>query len=642
MPKRKFTDRSRGEDRDRCRRLRYWGYESGPSGRGIVPVKKSIHLVLGGAVHAGLEVLLREGQEWLNQPSNDIEFMFGPVGMLTAAKFIEDGAVDAALDSLQEMMGTAGVELDVLEQQGSQQAQGAVIAKQDAAVADRLSDAALGLEAPIVIDFGDAALQYGYETPSGYDLTAADFANAGVPATVDELDKLNLSPEMAALLSTDITLDQSDGMDKYLREELAALVEAMVRAYARRRWRPLMEGYEILEVEREGWWKLGEWGSDSDICQCGHPEIEHDDKLIWDDGQSCCMYCHDCKKFVCSDFTELYFMSRHDGLLRDRQTSALYLLSYKTTGSWDRRKEMDAEVDQQGLSEAVDVEKRMAEAWHLLYDSKVVIKARSVGITEITAPTSFDEALSKFAQVEKLVNDRVARWLQTLPEPPRILGVRYEYLLKGARRQDKKDAELPGRYVADTPLVRAWKQDGITADDRRWAWTYDWYGLEGKDGSKHTLSYRSWQKSPVWKFMPIAQWIDMLDRGDVVQPDAYDENGVAMDCLGEQFRPPVTVYRNEDSYRDWMESTEATEVEVAQRAEEVRRARAEGGEAAERSALNRLFPKNLRACIFPGVCPAYPLCHGPESIRRDPLGSGLFVIRQPNHPVELTDDKEEL
>ena len=39
--------------------------------------------------------------------------------------------------------------------------------------------------------------------------------------------------------------------EAYLMAEQSALVEGMVRAYARRRLRPLLEEFEVLEVERE-------------------------------------------------------------------------------------------------------------------------------------------------------------------------------------------------------------------------------------------------------------------------------------------------------------------------------------------------------------------------------------------------------
>ena len=47
-----FVNRSRTQTYDRCKRLRSISH-SGSAGRGVVPVRKSIHLVLGGAVHVG-------------------------------------------------------------------------------------------------------------------------------------------------------------------------------------------------------------------------------------------------------------------------------------------------------------------------------------------------------------------------------------------------------------------------------------------------------------------------------------------------------------------------------------------------------------------------------------------------------------
>jgi hypothetical protein len=271
---------------------------------------------------------------------------------------------------------------------------------------------------------------------------------------------------------------------------------------------------------------------------------------------------------------------------------------------------MDAQIDMQGLSEGVDVERRFAEAWE---------RNKQLG-------------WSADSRQQELVSERVAEWLSTLPDPPTILGVRYEYLLKGSRKKDKNDPELPNRYVQDTPLIRAYKQDGVTVDDRRWATSYDWYDASGKS---RRLDYRSWQKAAVWKIMPIADWIDMLDKGEV-QPDALDQDGNPLDVLAEQFVTPLTVYRNQDDFYDMVEGLEAQEVQIAKDVAEVRHAREQGGAAAERSALNRLFGKNRRGCVYPGKCEMWEICHGAPEIRRDPEASGLYVQRTANHPKEFS------
>ena len=376
---------------------------------------------------------------------------------------------------------------------------------------------------------------------------------------------------------------RAQGLDDYLLAEISALVEGMVRAYARRRLRPLLKQFEVLEVEREGEWNLGEWTEPHDLgCHSSDCRIDHT--------------------------RQINFMSRHDGLLLDRQTNQLYLLSYKTTGTWDRRREADAQTDMQGLSEAIDVENRLHMAWMFIHAGHSPV------------PEGFD--------LRTVVNEPTAQWLVALPEPPRILGVRYEYMLKGSRRKDDKDPEQPGRYVQDSPLVRAYRQDGITADDRKWATRYNWWDQYGK---KSTINYRSWQKSAVWKHMTPAQWIDLLDQ-DQVQPGACVETGELMDTLAEQFIPPITVYRNDDDVRDMLEQLEAQEVRVAQAVAAVQAA---AGEGERRSLLNQLFPQSRQACSYPGRCSMHEVCYGSADIRQNPEQSGLYRARTPNHPQEV-------
>lgn len=54
-----LTDRSRILARQACPQKRYYGYECGPSGMGVTGTVSSEYLVLGSAVHAGLEYLLK-------------------------------------------------------------------------------------------------------------------------------------------------------------------------------------------------------------------------------------------------------------------------------------------------------------------------------------------------------------------------------------------------------------------------------------------------------------------------------------------------------------------------------------------------------------------------------------------------------
>jgi hypothetical protein len=621
QPRRIWVDRSRTVDRDRCQRLRYLAYHAGSEHRGLAPVRKSIHLVLGGAVHAGLEVLLREGQREIyhiatnmtgpnSSIAEQLEVLFvtsrGP-GQITFARNIENMAVVAALTELAEA-SAHGVDLDDMERLEQQQA--ALAAGSGLAGFDdwdratgQFKQPTSGAEAEPILEITFDQPAFAQVCPDAASLTRqleASLALLGAvqmdqPAalaanTTSEVDwatpvyetetQAQAQAAEKATVAAQASAMQASGIDTYLKEELAAQVEAMVRAYARRRWRGVLAEFEVLEVEREGEWKLGEVPGTGGLGDA-----------------------------------ELWFASRADALLRNRETSDLYIMSYKTTGAWDRRKAADAEVDMQGLSEAVDIERRLGEAW-------LHIHAGHASVAE-----GYDAV--------QTVNQSTWNWLCTLPEPPRVLGVRYEYLVKGPRRKDKNDPAMPNRFVADTPLIRAYKFDGITADDRRWAHSFTFHTQAGKSSR---LDYRAWKKAPVWKFMPVSRWIDMLDAGEI-QPDIYDEHGREIDILAEQFIPPVVVYRNDDDMRDMLEQLEASEIRVAENVAAVQAAERQGDLALVRSELNRRFPQTRTSCSWPGACAMRPICFGPQTIRQNPESSELYQVRRANHPQETREDE---
>lgn len=623
-----YVDRSRTLARDRCRRMRWLEYHAGPARVGLVPVRKSIHLLIGGAVHVGMEVLLREGQAAVDRHQRAFEVdhvaaltvlfdSLTPSGQ-SPARLIEDAAVLLALESLRKEMA-GGVECDPeeeAERRAREQAGGQVdwsgmdvgvdlgVPGSDKTVAALIDNSG---DSPLVIDFGEMGAQITLVPGPGPGPGPEGGIQAGTQTQV----------ELLGVGRATLSRPQTDA--EYLAEELAALVEGMIRAWARRKWRNLLCDFEVLEVEREGEWTLAVWNTTA-VYQCHRCHHAQTQQGSCGDCGASDLYVHQVQP---ESTAEIHFLSRHDALLRERSTDFLYLQSFKTTGSWDRRKELDAQVDVQGLSEAVDVEKRFEEAW-MLY-------AQHVGID---LPPEVEQGLAD--RLSELVSPRTMEWLKTLTAPPTILGIRYEYILKGSRRKDKKDAIAPDRYVQESILCRAWKQEGITAEDRRWAWTWDWFDASGKS---RRLDYRSWQKFPVWKFMPIRDWVDLLDRGEV-QGEAATEQGEMMDALAEQFVPVVVAYRNADDARDWLEQLEESERANAAGVEAVRRAEATGDYGEYRSALNRHFPQNRAACSYPGLCqfrstssqPGF--CFGGPDPEHDPAVVERFRQRVPNHPKE--------
>ena len=413
---------------------------------------------------------------------------------------------------------------------------------------------------------------------------------AGMDSALDAKD-----PELAAMRGDVVKRAKSD-FDMYLYMEQAALVEGMVRAYARRRLRPLLEQYEVLEVEREGQWKLADiWSELKESYQAS--DVYHRENL-----------------------GELWFMSRPDALLLERESKQLYILSFKTAGGWDVRKARDAEHDMQGLSEGVEVEKRLGEWWQLIrkHDGEHSVQ----DIPEATY-----------------------RYLHSIPAPPRILGIRYEYMLKGDRWVDKDLSARLGVEVRSqrSPLVRGYLNAGMTSGDEQWNVSWDYVK---EDGTESKLYWKSWKSSPTWEHMTTREWIDKLDASVMTTGEEGREMGwsspaqatgfLSAHPLDEVFIPPIVVYRNDDDLRDWIEQVEAQERRVAEGVEAVRAA---GTPEEERSALNEHFGQTRRACEYPSTCAFVRVCYGGEEIRRDPMGSGFYQIRKANHPVEVSSDK---
>jgi len=443
---------------------------------------------------------------------------------------------------------------------------------EDQAVAAALADFSLHKSA-LALDTTESAA-----------MTPAEGFDAQVAAQARELGMSQDDPAIAELFQRQ--RNAAAEFDGWLYAEQAALVEGMVRAYARRRLRPLLEEFEVLEVEREGQWLLSTL-----------------DQL---------------------DYAPLMLMSRPDALLRSRSDNSLYILSYKTAATWDIRKARDAEHDMQGLSEGVEVERRLGEWW---------AKINGIGMYGAYANTLPDKSCSPATY----------EFLYGLPAPPRIMGIRYEYLLKGYRSEDK---DLSARFglkvwAQRSHLIRAYE------GPQGWCWSYDFLTDEGKSSK---LYYKNWRPKPVWESMPVRQWIDMLDSAEETMSGYDSTTGAEPRALGwhseaqaqgytathpldEVFSAPMTIYRSDDQLRDWVEQVEAQEVRVAEAVAQIEAAQDEGE---KRHLLNVLMPMSRRACSYPTECAfAKSICYGGEDARRDPLATGLFKVRQPHHVPEV-------
>jgi hypothetical protein len=178
--------------------------------------------------------------------------------------------------------------------------------------------------------------------------------------------------------------------------------------------------------------------------------------------------------------------------------------------------------------------------------------------------------------------------------------------------------------------------------DRCCAWEFT-----REDGTEGKLAYQNWKSIPI--DMPVREWIDRLDTSEEAMSAEDSTVGMEPRSLGwkskaqavgflkqhpldELFIPPITIFRQTDELRDWIEQVEYQEREIA---EHVAQVEAASDEEERRTKLNQFFPMARKSCVYPSMCPFEPLCFGSEDLRRDPLGSGKFVQRTPHHVPEL-------
>lgn len=397
------------------------------------------------------------------------------------------------------------------------------------------------------------------------------------PVDVDEAVRMALAGYDDLIQRRGLNVEANAEM-QFTYQEQRALIEAMIRAYAIRRLPLLLEEFEVLEVEREDEFELGpvpvgvSANTDGNLARV----VPVEEPLSW--------------------------MSRADGLLRRKADGDLYVLSFKTAGDWDIRKENENSHDMQGLSESAAIEDRLARDWERVHVE---------GAFNPAEPASTD----------------YENWLKRESSAPRIMGVKMEFLLKGDRRKNK----VTGRYEQYSPLIRAWRQQGITQDDDRYAWRYEWEEEDPQTGlSKTRRLGKGWTPFFAWELSGgVKGWIARLASG-TVQPEAGD-------ALDAQFITPIPYFRHEADIARWRRQVTAQEIEVARTSREARKLDGLPFEEIE-PLLDRHFRQHTRACDWPVRCPFQDLCFGGAAY--DPVGSELYVWREPHHEPELVQIKE--
>jgi hypothetical protein len=175
-------------------------------------------------------------------------------------------------------------------------------------------------------------------------------------------------------------------------------------------------------------------------------------------------------------------------------------------------------------------------------------------------------------------------------------GILIEGHLKGPTRRDTARASrMNGMLIQDSPLTYVY-QKGLGDITLEWR-----YGAARVPVAETGFSPKQW----ALEYLSEEDCRKLFVQLPPISPD------------------PAHVAR-------WRRQTLRREVRIAQALAALPRA----DEPAD--ILDEVFPLSEASCIQYGrKCSHYAICHDP-TVAAEPLGSGLFQIRKPNHPAELT------
>ncbi len=368
----------------------------------------------------------------------------------------------------------------------------------------------------------------------------------------------------------------------YVAYEQASMVEALIRAYAIAILPGNLARFDIVEVETE----------DVGLFQQG-------------------------------DF-DLHFGARLDGLLIEKSTQDIFIQNFKTTKEWGKKSDDSTRHDMQGLSETAVVDQRLVR-WHEALDSSQYERGGSSDPGELLyplLPNSRVEYRNPQGQMELIPAWFVTRFLTGAS--PYVFGVKMEFALKGRRSESPRGS---GRYAYSNPLIRPWKK----ADDLKsfggragnYAFKYD---FQDDLGGNHRLG-KGWNSVNIWEDMGVKNWIELLASETL-------QGFPPMTALINQFVLPEEYCRNEEDIERWKRQVIGQERKIAIAKLEFA-AQTIPAFADHEAALDQHFPMHTRSCDWPTKCVFQPICFGPKAYLVAPESSGLYSIREANHPTEV-------
>ena len=198
-------------------------------------------------------------------------------------------------------------------------------------------------------------------------------------------------------------------------------------------------------------------------------------------------------------------------------------------------------------------------------------------------------------------------------------GVLIEGLVKG-----RKSVQYPrdsGNWYHSNVLTWAWRKVGSPPlEEEQWAASYEWE----EDGRKRRLG-KGWQRVPAWRDYPggIKAWVEWVL---VNNPAAAEGCFVTI--------PPIL--RDEHEIEEWRAAVIEQERDIRTKRDMINsNPKLLPISVLQDRLLPTLFPKHTANgnCVRPSECPFLDCCWGVSG--DDPLGSGRYQRRVPNHPQEL-------
>lgn len=408
-----------------------------------------------------------------------------------------------------------------------------------------------------------------------------DFEDKCIDTAVDfaiELWRDSISEHSLHLYSTE------ENNRAWVIAEHECLIEGLIRVFAFRRLRNLLEEYEVLEVEHEE---------------------------------------------VYEEFSPLVtFLGKADGLFRRKIDNKLVILSIKTTSEFANVTMRNILHDMQGCSEWAVIQDRLNRAWIRFNDLYSLAESN----TNVEGRHSFSVEELSFMQDYKWFLD--LRKVQSTP--PEVYAVQYEHLITGKRREYPTGSGFYKRYnflihpmafIPQTGFQLGSMQFVTKSSDYKWKWG------TGKQP-------KGWETIDIWTDIGIKAWIELLASGKIQPQEGdpfvvkFDEQGkIIAGCL----HTSELIIRTPDEIEEWKVSTKFQEEIIVKHLNYLndiaKMCKSTGDWSEYKITLQELFPKITQNChdYYGKDCQFVPVCHFGLDLNDS---SHIFTPRESHHEAE--------